>query len=240
MGLGGGACQAVSDSNEALTHVQTAPQLLGIVLLILAFWFGIRRIELASVWKAALSVLDFALLVISVVSFGWFGLLVVGAATVLGALAVSVRWALQKDHLLTAAAIRACVDKQEVERVFDKLAKDKAFAATGPIELATFIRLLTDCGRNPSEILAMGPPIAMLATVHDCRVEELIGQFDRLLRLYDEPAAQAMCVADTLTAATQASATSFAEMLAASIAVAEPGGLPDQETALPAEPHGSR
>lgn len=215
--------------------MQTALQLLSIILIILAFWFGIRRIQLASVWKAALSVLDFVLLVISVVSFGWFGLLVVGAATVLGALAVSVRWALQKDHLLTAAAMRACVEKQEVEEVFNKLAKDKAFAATGPIELATFIRLLTDCGRKPSEILAMGPPIAMLSAVHDYKVEKLIGQFDRLLRLYGEPAAQAMDVADTLTAATQASATSFAEMLAASIAVAEPSGLSDQETAPPVE-----
>lgn len=216
--------------------MQSALQLLSIALLILAFWFGIRRVELASMWKAALSLLDFVLLVISVVSFGWVGLLVAGAATGLGALAVSVRWAMQKDHLLTVAAIRACVEKQEVEEVFDRLAKDKAFAATGPIELATLIRLLTDCGRKPSEILAMGPPIAMLSAVHDYELEKLIGQFDRLLRLYGEPATQAMDVADTLTAATQASATSFAEMLAASIAVAEPSGLSDQEDALPAEP----
>lgn len=211
--------------------MQTALQLLGVVLLILAFWFGIRRVELASVWKATLSILDLALLVISVVSFGWLGLLFAGAATVFGGLAVSVRWALQKDHLLTAAAMRAGVEKPEIEGVFDQLAKEKAFAATGPIELATVVRLLADCGRSPSEILAMGPPIAMLSAVHDYKVERLISQFDRLLRLYSEPATQAMDIAGVLTAATQESATSFAEMLAASIAAAELSGSSERETA---------
>lgn len=209
--------------------MQTALQLVSIALFIVAFWFGIRRIELASTWKATLSVLDLILLIISVVSFGWLGLAIAGAATALGGLAVSVHWASQKDHLLTAAAVRACVDKGDIEAVFDMLAKDKAFAATGPIELATFIRLLADCGRTPSEMLAMGPPVAMLSAVHDYKVERLIRQFDRLLRLYGEPATQAMDVADVLTAATQASATSFAEMLAASIAAAEASARSEQE-----------
>jgi hypothetical protein len=211
--------------------MQTALQLLGVALLILAFWFGIRRVELASVWKATLSILDLALLVISVVSFGWLGLVVAGAATVLGGLAVSVRWAVQKDHLLTGAAVRAGVEKHEIEEVFDRLANEQAFAATGPIELATLVRLLTDCGRSPSEILAMAPPVAMLSAVHDYKIEGLVSEFDRLLRLYGEPATQAMDVADVLTAATQASATSFAETLAASIAVAEPSGSSKEETA---------
>lgn len=209
--------------------MQTVLQLLGIALLILAFWFGIRKIELAGVWKATLSLLDLVLLVISVVSFGWLGLLIAGAATVLGALAVSVRWAMQRDHLLTLAAIRAGVEKQEIVDVAEQLAKDKSFAATGPVELATFIRLLADCGRAPSEMLAMGPPIAMLAAVHDYKAEKLVGQFDRLLRLWGEPAAQAMEVADILTAASLESATSFAEMLSALIAFAEPTGSSEPE-----------
>jgi hypothetical protein len=209
--------------------MQTALQLLGIALLILAFWFGIKRIELAGVWKATLSLLDLVLLVIGVVSFGWLGLVIAGAATVLGALTVSVRWAMQRDHLLTVAAIRAGVEKGEIVDVAERLAKDKSFAATGPIELATFIRLLADCGRAPSEMLAMGPPIVMLAVVHDCKPEKLVGQFDRLLRLWGEPAAHAMEVADVLTAATQASATSFAEMLSALIAFADPIGSSEPE-----------
>lgn len=195
-------------------------QYVGIVLAVLGFWFGIKKVELKGFWKATLSITDLALLVVSVVSFGWVGLIVVGVASLLGVLGVSVRLAFRQDELLTHAAIRASVTKQEMVALHARLQPDKAFAVLGPIGLARLIDRLSDCGRSPAEIEQMAGPIAKLSVVHMYDTPTLCGEFDRLLRLYGEPAAHAMQAAEVLTASTQASACSFAEMLAAMLVVA--------------------
>jgi hypothetical protein len=194
-------------------------QYVGIVLAVLGFWFGIKKIELKGFWRALFSITDLALLVVSVISFGWLGLIVVGAASFLALLGVSLRLAFRQDELLTHAAIRANVTKQEMVALHARLQPDKAFGALGPIGLARLIDRLCDCGRSPTEIEQMADPIAKLSAVHMYDAMTLCGEFDRLLRLYGEPAAHAMQAADVLTASTQASACSFAEMLAAMLVV---------------------
>jgi hypothetical protein len=46
------------------------------------------------------------------------------------------------------------------------------------------------------------PIVMLLAAFQPGPVEELVGKFDRLLRLTGEPANRAMSIADTLTAGT--------------------------------------
>ena len=96
------------------------------------------------------------------------------------------------------------------------------FRSLGPIRLAQLISFLAQRGRSAAEIEQMARPVALLWVVHRPELEHFVEQFDRLLRLHDEPASEAMRVADLLTASTQASAATFQEMLDALIAVRAP------------------
>jgi hypothetical protein len=66
------------------------------------------------------------------------------------------------------------------------------------------------------------PIVMLLAAFQPGPVEELVGKFDRLLRLTGEPANRAMSIADTLTAGTRASGATLNEMLDALIAFYHP------------------
>ena len=202
--------------------MSTVLQIAGVVLPLLLLWLGLKRIDLGSFWKAVLGVLDAGVLVVSVVSLGWLGWTIVVAANVFGFLLWTIRLAMQRDGLLTAAAVRTQASREDMRALQARLQPQKAFSTFGPLELAGLIRSLADCGRGCAEIEMMAPPIALLAVAHDQDAIRLAGDFDRILRLYGEPVSNAMAVADTLTASTLASACSFSEMLAACIAVAEP------------------
>lgn len=202
--------------------MQTILQIAGIMLALMLLWLGFKKIELSSLWKAVLTAIEAFVLVVSVVSLGWLGLGIAVGATVLGLLVWSVRLAMQQDSLLTAASVRAQESRGDVQALHARLLPQKAFATLGPIALAGLIRSLAHCGRKTGEIEMMAPPIAMLSVAHDCDAVQLAGQFDRLLRLYGESPANAMRVADMLTASTLESACGFTEMLTACLAAAGP------------------
>lgn len=132
----------------------------------------------------------------------------------------SLRLALEQKSFLESAALELRRPLGAVEELLQRLqASHEAMQVLGPIDTARLIYLLARRDRTMQEIEAMALPIAMLLVVSQVpSLEELVKKFDSLLRLADEPADRAMGVADTLTAATQASTTTFSEMLDALIA----------------------
>ncbi len=195
----------------------------GVLLALALLWLGLNRIELSSGPKAAIWIADFILLIVSIVSLGWVGVVILVIANVLAILGWSLWLAMQKESLLVYAAIQADSSKEEIQELYRRLhGSDQAFRALGPIELAKLIKCLSERGRAPDEIEHMARPIALLQVVHEPPLEELVERFDRLLRLYGEPAENAMSVADKLTKATQLSAATFEEMLSATLAAATP------------------
>lgn len=200
--------------------MNTALQVAGVVLSLLLLWLGLKKVELKSPAKVVLAVADAGLLVAGVVSLGWLGLIIVIVANVAGFLGWGVRLALERDHLQTAATIRSGESREAIRSLQDRLQPQKAFSTFDPIELATLIRTLADCGRSAEEIEVVAPAVAMLSVAHGQDAVQLAPDFDRVLRLYGEPTSNAMAVADTLTASTLASACSFSEMLAACITAA--------------------
>ena len=203
------------------------------VLLALALlWLGLNRIDLSSGPKAAIWVAELLLLVGSIASLGWLGVAILMVANVLGFIGWSIRLAMQKESLLVYAAIQTDSSKEEMQELHGRLQEsDKAFRALGPIELAKLIKCLSERGRDPEEIRHMARPIALLQVVHEPPLEQVVEKFDRLLRLYQEPAQNAMSIADKLTTATKLSAATFTEMLDATVAAAGPscGSEPDED-----------
>ena len=123
-------------------------------------------------------------------------------ANVLGFIGWSIRLAMQKESLIVYAAIQTDSSKEEMQELHGRLQEsDKAFRALGPIELAKLIKCLSERGRDPEEIRHMARPIALLQVVHEPPLEQLVEKFDRLLRLYQEPAQNAMSIADATVAA---------------------------------------
>jgi hypothetical protein len=92
----------------------------------------------------------------------------------------------------------------------------------GPIELANSSSVLAREGETPRRSSSWHGRSRFLQVVHEPPLEELVGKFDRLLRLYGEPAQNAMLVAEKLTTATRLSAATFPEMLDATVAAASP------------------
>ncbi|MDP9363567.1 MAG: hypothetical protein M3Q10_04950 [Chloroflexota bacterium] len=72
----------------------------------------------------------------------------------------------------------------------------------------------------------MAPAIAMPLVGHRPDLETFVGEFDRLLRSWRQPADQAMRVADVLAATTQKSAATFQELIHAMIAAVDPAARP--------------
>jgi hypothetical protein len=132
----------------------------------------------------------------------------------------SLRLAIEQEGLFQNAASELGCSKEEVEALHERLLRsNEAFEWLGPIESMKLIQYLAQRARTLQEIEVMALPVATLFAVSQLEsLEVLVEKFDRLLRLADEPAIRAMSVADSLTAATQASTATFSEMLDATIA----------------------
>ena len=97
------------------------------------------------------------------------------------------------------------------------MTEHEVFMAVGEHKVAHLIRQLAQRNRSAEEIKLMTLPIALLWDVHRSEMNGFVERFDRLLRLYDEPAERAMAVADILTTSTSTAADPFDQMLDALI-----------------------
>jgi hypothetical protein len=215
--------------------METALQILGLILSLIVLWAGFKKLELDRPWKAILGILDALVLVTSVVALSWLGFVLTGFASLLGVLGWSIWLAAKKESLLASAAIQIGSTKPEMEALHRRLySSHRVFRQLGPIGLANLIRLIAERARQPNEIAAMALPIAMLSVTQQCEMPWLVEHFDRLLRLYGKAATESMAVADLLTVTTQSAAASFREIVEAMCGVVEP--LPPSETD-PQDPH---
>lgn len=208
-----------------------------LVLTVGVWWLGIRKIELSSAAKSVLSVLDLAVLVASVVALGGLGLILVGAANVVGLLLYSVHLAMRQETILVQVANRTGSSKEEVERLQLKLGRHERLSWAGAIERAEWIREIANRGRSLEEIEQIAPVIGGLSLIYD-RPDPawLISRFDQILRLYGEPASRAESVAETIHASVNASAATFPEMMEAFVTVALPPGFEHEEQRLAPAP----
>lgn len=203
--------------------MNTAIGVTGIVVSSAVLLIGIRKPDVSTAVKSILSVLELAVLIVSVVLYGWLGFGVFLAAIFIGLMAWSFRLYIQKESLLTSAAVESNSTKEEMEELFDRARLNhESLRVIGPIGTAKLIKYLAQRARSIPEMEQMVDPIAKLHLVFEANVEPLVEKFDRALRLYGSPASDSMRLADTLTASTQAAAATFEEMLDALIAAATP------------------
>lgn len=107
-----------------------------------------------------------------------------------------------------------------MESLHKRLASRDELKWVGPIGRAEWLREIADRGRSLEEIADIAPQIGALSLLYDRPdAKWLIRCFDRILRLYGEPASESQQVAATIHASVNASAASFPEMLEAFIAV---------------------
>ena len=79
----------------------------GAMLSFIVLWSGFKHIEFSSPIKAAISVLDVALLIAGVISLGRLGVFVAVGANMVGFLAYGIYLAIQRDDILTNAAVQS-------------------------------------------------------------------------------------------------------------------------------------
>ena len=196
---------------------------LSLVVALAVWWLGIRRIELTSAVKSVLSVLEFGVLIGTVVTLGWLGLAIFVAANVVGLLLYSVRMAMRHETIVIEIANCTEASKEEVQALLKRLGRRKELKWVSPIERAEWVRELAHRGRGLPEIEIMAPSIAKLSLVYgQPEAPWLISRFDQIMRLYGEPASRAESVAETIYASVRASAATFPEMLEAFIAAVAP------------------
>lgn len=201
----------------------TLLEIVSLLLGVAVWWLGIRKFELSTGAKSVVSVLEFGLVIVVVYKLGWLGLGLFVAASVVGLLSHSVVLAMRQESILVEVSIRAGAEKSEVQAAHKRLQRHERLRAVGPIQRAEWMRDLANRGRSLQEIEAMAPAIGGLATVYGGTDPGwLIDRFDRVLRLYGEPASRAEEVAATIHASVNASAASFPEMLEAMVAVVDP------------------
>jgi hypothetical protein len=201
----------------------TALEIIALLLGVAVWWLGIRKIELSTAAKSVASVLEFSLLIAAVVALGWLGLGLFVAASIIGFLGHAVWLAMQQEAILVQVAVRTGADKTDVEALHKRLGRHERLKWVGPIERARWLREIANRGRSLEDIESIAPVIGGLSAIYgNPDAAWLIERFDRLLRLYGEPASRAEEVASTVHGSVNASAATFPEMLDAMIAVADP------------------
>lgn len=201
------------------TALETIALLSGVAV----WWLGIRKIELSTAAKSVVSVLELGLLVGAVVGLGWLGLGLFIGASIIGFLGHAVWLAMQQEAIVVQVAVRTGADKADVEALHKRLGRHDRLKWVGPIERARWLREIANRGRSLEEIESMAPAIGGLSAIYGKPDPAwLIERFDRLLRLYGEPASRAEEVAATVHGSVNASAATFPEMLDAMIAVVDP------------------
>jgi hypothetical protein len=181
-------------------------------------WSGRQRLEFSSFQTTLLTILEFFGVVASVVGLGWVGLGIFVALNVIAVLIWSVILAAKKQSILVGATVASAeMSRDDVDELWHWMNRQGAFAVLGPLERAELIRALASQARSADEIKPMAIAISQLSVIFGYGALRLAPRFDQLLRLYGKSASDSDEVADTLTASTQISAASFADMLEAMI-----------------------
>lgn len=172
-----------------------------------------NRADVSTWVKAVLYVAELALLIVSIMQLGWWGFVLTALALVGGTMVTSVRLAMRKEHLLVSAAAQGVLSREEGERLYDWAKTRRRMRGIGPIVRCHFILALSHRGRDESEAWAMLEPLGMLHVIYGTEPHALTEKFDRIMRVWDEPAHNAERVADRLVAASKQSPAKFEEML---------------------------
>jgi len=194
------------------------------IILGLVFWLaGKNRLELKGYWRPALELLDAALIIAGVVGLGWpFGPLLFFGMSLLLAILYSLQLALRYDDLLAHAAAVSGIEKPMLKSLVSSLQQDhRVFRPLGTLGTARIVKFLGARARAVHEIESMAPPIAMLWIRDRPEQEKFVEDFDRLMRLWNKPARDAMQVADTVAATSRVSPMNNQEVIKALILVAE-------------------
>ena len=195
----------------------------GIIVGLALLWSGRKRLQLGTFGSALLSLLDIAVLVVSVVLLGWLGVAVFVVTNLVAFLIVSVRLAAKQEEILLYAATQADTSKEEMSAISKWMQNEGGpFALMGPVVRAELISELAQRARDPDEIRKMSHPIALLWAVHRPPLAWLVERFDQLLRLYGTSADDSMRLADTLSSATKHSAATFEQMVEGMVTAALP------------------
>jgi hypothetical protein len=195
--------------------------LLGLIVGLGLFWSGRKKVNPSTFGHALISILDLAVLIVSMVLLGWIGVWVFVATNLIAFLAVSVRLAMKQEEVLLYAATQCDSSKDQMYELTKWLRQEGGpFALMGPLERASLICQLAQRARQPAEMKAMARPIALLWAVHRPELDWFVDNFDRLLRLYGMDAGESMRVADIISASTKAGTATFVEMVEAMVAAA--------------------
>lgn len=193
-----------------------------LVISVVILWTGLKKPDLSAFWKTALYILDLLLILWGVISLGWSGVYLLIAANVLATLVWSAWLAIRKQDILAQAAVAIGVERSKMEDLERRLRKaDQAAKHIGPLDRSRLIRYLAERNRDINEIEALAVPIATLWVIYrpDVGLPQLVEDFDRLLRIWRMPVADAMKLADKLVVATQHTAGSYSEVVHALLTV---------------------
>ncbi len=129
---------------------------------------------------------------------------------------------MRQEEVLLYAATQCDASKEDMYAISKWMQQERGpFALMGPLERAELISELAQRARQLDEMREMARPIALLWVVHrPPDLGWLVEYFDRLLRLYDMDASDAMKLADVISGASKAGAATFTEMVTAMAAVA--------------------
>ncbi len=210
-------------NERTITTADLVVQLVVVVLSIWLIWAGLKKLEVEGLAKTIISVLDFLVLIASVILLHWTGVILAMLANVIGFLIWSMQRAAEQQSLLVRAAIEGGFTKEEMYGLHARLQADRSVSAgIMNIPLAKLMLYLSERHRTINEMEHMAAPIVQLWKMHDVAdLRSLVSKFDRLLRLYGHPASEALDVAKMLQAATQRAAATFEEMLDSTIAVVD-------------------
>ena len=176
--------------------------------------------------KLFLFLLEVGVSIWGIIVLGSVGFAIIGGAILLSFLVHTIRFNFIIDRVLRYAATQAVVSRKEMGALHIKLFRSretkKQFRKLRALGTAQLISELAQRNRSTEEIEAIAPPISLMWSVHDTDLAILVDKFDRILRLYGEPADEAMRIADIITVSVQKSAANFDEMLDAYIAVMDP------------------
>jgi hypothetical protein len=99
------------------SSVGIAVGIAGIAIGLALLWSGRKRVQVSTFASALISLLDVAVLVVSVVLLGWVGVAVFLATNIIAFLLVSVRLAAKQEDVLLYAATQCDASKDEIYAV---------------------------------------------------------------------------------------------------------------------------
>ena len=182
------------------------------LLLLLA---GIKKVKFGTSLLIAMTIADLMLAALPVVLLGLWGIPVAVAIVTIIAFVLMVRSTAEFETVCASCSIYGQFDSKERAAAYirDLFRTHESLKWLGLMGLGNLVLRLSERHRSPGEIRHMAAPIATLAAINGRDPLYLADKIDQILRRQGYPASETLRVADKLTAAAQASASTFDEML---------------------------